>query len=914
MAGAFAAVVLATSSSVVAVDSPAQAVPTFTGAASAPAHQLSLWYRQPATNWMTSALPIGNGRLGAMVFGGVENEHLQFNESSLWTGSETSLGNYQNFGDLYIDVPSAASATVNNYRRELDLEDGVARVQYQIGTATYNREYFSSFPDNVLVGRFTSTEANKISLTVRVDDAHVGTKVVSGNSITLRGTLTILGYEAQVLVKNEGGTMTSNGTSITVNAANAVTILLAAGTDFDPAIANYKGANPTTKVSNWIGAASSKTFATLLNNHLTDYRALFSRVSLNLNDTKPTVPTDQLIQNYNSGDKNPALEKLHFQYGRYLTIASSRNFLPSNLQGIWNNSNTPPWQSDYHTDINLQMNYWPTDITNLSESFAPLSDFMYQQAMVNNVWSDRATAEGNGGISMATQMNPFGYSNWENNPEGIAWLLLNLWDHYQFTQDQTYLSTRLYPIMKEACDYWLTELITDTDGKLVAPQGWSPEHGNPYRERGTAYSQQLIWMLFDNTIQASSTLGVDSSYRSNLQTKLSQLDPGLRVGSFGQLREWKYQQDVQGDQHRHLSHLVGLYPGDTISPYLNPTMSNAARVALDSRSDTGTGWSTAWKINARARLLDAERAKSLIEQALRLTTTTTIDTSGATGGVYANLLDAHPPFQIDGNFGFTSGVAELLLQSQRNNIHLLPALPGAWSQGSFTGLKARGNFTVDASWANGNLTSAVIKSVSGLPAAVQNIALSSGSYTVTNVATGAAVANTRSGDTVTFATTAGASYRLTVTAPETAPVSGMTYNIITRHSNMAVDVKGASTADGAAVIQWPVDTSANKRWKLTSTSSGYYKLEVQHSNKSLSVSGESSANGATIIQSPYSADTTYNDEWRLVDMGGGYYQLVNRLSGKALDMPGATTTAGKQFIQYTAGSGTNQQFKFVLVP
>ncbi len=742
---------------------------SLSGQAGPPDHKLVLWYRAPATNWMTSALPIGNGRLGGMIYGGVAQDHIQFNEKTLWTGDTQNYGSYQSFGDIYLDFPGLTSAS--NYRRELDLEEAISRVSYSVDSTQVTREYFVSYPDNVMAVRLSSSSSGNVSVDVSVTDAHGRATAASGSTLTIAGKLDLVSYEAQVQVLNEGGSLTTNNNKISVRNADAVTILLAAGTDYDASKPTYKGDSPHGAVGNQVASAAQKSYSALKASHLADYQALFNRLSLNLGETTPTIPTTDVITKYASGPRDPFLEVLYFQFGRYLTLSSSRGLgLPSNLQGIWNNDNNPPWSCDIHNNINVEMNYWPADPTNLAEGFAPYSDWLFTQAVTREAWRSNASANGNGGFSMNTQNNIFGFSNWEYNPEANAWFSQALWDHYRFNQDAGYLKNTAYPFMKGACDYWLSALITDSDGKLVAPNSFSPEHGNPQRENGTTYAQTLIFQLFTNTIKASQILGADSTYRSTLQTKLGQLDPGLRLGAnvsangvnYGPLlREWKYQNDQLGEQHRHISHLVGLYPGDLISPLIDTTYANAAKASLIDRGDAGTGWSRAWKVGTWARLLDGNHAKILLENALTLTTTTFVDMSGSTGGIYENLLDAHPPFQIDGNFGTTAGIAEMLLQSQLDSVHLLPALPDSWPAGTVNGLVARGNFTVSMSWKGGIATDTTITSNSGTKCVVKSKFFTQpGGFGVVRLSDGSAVTYTRSDDTITFGTTAGEKYRI----------------------------------------------------------------------------------------------------------------------------------------------------------
>lgn len=731
--------------------------------------------KNPDPEWESQSLPLGNGSIGANIMGSISAERITFNEKTLWRGGPNTkkgagyywnvnkesahvlkdireafakgdenkateltrknfnsnvqysvdeekpfrFGNFTTMGEFYIET-GLSEVGMTNYRRILSLDSALAVVQFEKNGVKYERKYFISYPDNVMAIRFSADKKDKQNLTFSYapNPVSTGSMMPEGeNGLFFKAKLdnNNMEYVVRIRAYTKNGKVKNTNNQLTIKNADDVIFLITADTDykinFDPDFTDpktYVGVDPCTTTLDWIDKASEKSFEELLKDHYADYSTLFDRVKLTLNPktSDKDIPTPQRLENYRKGMKDSYLETLYYQFGRYLLIASSRpGNLPANLQGIWHNNVDGPWRIDYHNNINIEMNYWPACTTNLSECQKPLIDFI--KTLIKPGAKTAKAYFGARGWTASISGNIFGFTTplasedmaWNFCPMAGPWLATHVWEYYDFTRDKKFLKETGYPIIKSSAEFATDFLWHKPDGTYTAAPSTSPEHG-PIDE-GTTFVHAVIREILLDAIDASKTLNTDKAERKQWEEVLSHLAP-YEIGRYGQLMEWSKDIDDPKDEHRHVNHLFGLHPGHTISPVTTPKLAKACRVVLEHRGDGATGWSMGWKLNQWARLQDGNHAYRLYRNLLK-------------NGTLDNLWDTHAPFQIDGNFGGTAGVTEMLIQSHAGFIQLLPALPDEWAEGSVSGLCAKGDFEISMSWEKGQLKKAIILSKAGSP-------------------------------------------------------------------------------------------------------------------------------------------------------------------------------------------------------
>ena len=887
------------------------------------AQATTLWYTAPAdeADILSEGLPIGNGRLGALVGGDPSRDFLYLTDCTLWTGGlNATLGSdgqfpydtddFGTFGLLaqaYLNLPAHAIAQLSDYQRQLDLSNGLVSTSYSYQSVNYQRTVYSSHPDDVVVIHLTQSGGGSYTGSLELDGTRGETTAAGATSGTaaFSGTLANgLTYAAVAAVSSATGTVSVSAGSVSFSGCEEVLIVISGGTNYstnaasgfmNPALA------PATVAQEKAVAATARPAGTLLAAHTADYQALAGAMTVDLGSSSAAqramdTATRLTARAAQGAPPDPELEASYLQLGRYLMITGSRSNLPVNLQGLWLSNDSPDWMSDYHLDINLEMNYWLPDRAGLSSCFDTFTDYCVNQIpsweqttqqLFNDSRNGFANSSGKiAGWTTAISTNPYGGLGWWWHPAGNAWLCNSLFDHYHYTQDNAHLA-KIYPLLKGACQFWearlLTTTVTDpTTGDsvqvLVDDNDWSPEQG-PTNAHGITYAQELVWQLFENYGTASTLLGLDPDYRSTIAGLQAQLYLPQVSSTTGWLEEWMTPDDLGDPTHRHLSPLIGFFPGDRICYDTSPAaLLTGARNLLTARGLQSFGWGMAWRALCWARFKEGETAYQLVLSVMA----PSVDFSNGAG---INMLDMYSlsssssTFQIDANFGTPAAMIEMLLYSRPGVIELLPATPEAWSAGgSATGIGARGGFTVDFTWLAGQVQSVTLHSVGGTATTVragawsQDVTLTPGgstvltptAYTLTNRASGKVLdvpgSSTTPGQSlIQYAAQGSANQKW-----QLAQLGGGLFNLVNVNSGLLVDVDGGTTAAGAAIIQWTDADSSNQQWTLTAASDGYVKLVNVRSGLLLSVAGGSLANAAGIVQEPDSGSGS--QQWLLTSV------------------------------------------------
>ncbi|MFG2824840.1 glycoside hydrolase N-terminal domain-containing protein [Kitasatospora sp. NPDC048365] len=887
------------------------------------AQATALRYGTPGTEALIieQGLPVGNGRLGALTTGDPSHDAFCLTDATLWTGGPndtlnsggqfpygtTDFGTFGQLARVYLDVPAHTTAAIGGYQRRLDLSNGLATATYTLGGVTYRREVFSSFPDDLLVIRLSQSGGGTYtgSLTLSGTRGESVTADAADASVSFTAALpNALKYATVLKAVGTGGTVSATGSKVTFTGCTEVVLLISGGTNYSTTATGYKDAtrDPLAVARTTAASAAGATGTALLATHTADFQALQQKTTVNLGASTPAqramdTPARLAARAAAGAAPDPELEASYLQFGRYLAITGSRGSLPTNLQGLWVDRNNPDWMADYHTDINVQMNYWLPDRAGLGACFDAFADYCVSQYPS---WQDitlrrfqdsrnhyRNTSGKVAGWTVAISTNIWGGNGWDWHPAGSAWLSNSLYEHYDYTQDAAYLA-RIYPLLKGACEFWQARLVTTTVTDpatgaarqvLVDDHDWSPEHG-PGDALGITYAQELVWQLFQNYRAAAAKLGRDSAFAATVADLQNRLHMPQVSATTGWLEEWMTDANLGETTHRHLSPLIGLFPGDRIDPDTTPTdVLVGATNLLTARGMDSYGWATAWRALCWARLHNADKAYQLVTTVMK----PSVNFSNGTG---INMFDMYSfgsrsTFQIDANFGTPTAMIEMLVHSRPGQVELLPALPNAWAaSGSVTGVGVRGGFTLDFAWTGGQVTTLTLRSTGG---------------TATTVRVGAWSRN------VTLA--AGGSVTLTPDPLAVPPV----VQFVNRASGKAIDDPGSSTTAGTALIQWTAHGGANQKWRAAPIGSGAWQFTNLASNLAIDVAGGGTAAGATIDQ--WNPTQATNQQWRPVDAGGGWVKLVSVRSGLVLGVAGGSTADGAGLQQQTDTGSTAQHWQ-----